>query len=96
VALSFADAILYDLVTHTKVLNPGGPDMVVADVKRVRCLETVLDIARRIRNIICLVVVMVKKSQLLPVRELVQNTTLPWADLCGEAARQAEPAGSTR
>jgi hypothetical protein len=91
-ALLFAGPVLYNLVTHTEVLDPSSPDAVVPDVERIRGLETVFDVARSTRNIVSLVVVMVKVNQLLTVRELVQNATLLWADRCGEAARQAEPA----
>jgi hypothetical protein len=95
-ALLFTCAVLHDLVTHTEVLDPGGSDVVVADVERIGSLEAVFDFARCTGNIVCLVVVMVEINNLLAVHELVQNATLPWADSCREAARQAKPARRAR
>jgi hypothetical protein len=95
-ALLLTCAVLYDLVTHTEVLDPGSPGAVVADVKRIGGLEAVSDVARIIGNIVRLVVVVVEIDQLLAVHELVQNATLPRADSCREAARQAEPARRAR
>jgi hypothetical protein len=95
-ALLFACAVLYDFVTHTEMLDPSGPDAVVPDVERIGRLEAVFDFARSTRNIVGLVVVVVEIDQLLAVHELVQNGTLPRADSCREAARQAEPARRAR
>jgi hypothetical protein len=96
VALLLACAVLYDLVTHTEVLDPSGPDAVVADVERVGSLEAVFDFARSTRNIVSLVVVVVEIDNLLAVHELVQNATLARADSRRKAARQAEPARRAR
>jgi hypothetical protein len=95
-ALPFACAVLYDLVARTEVLDPSGPNAVVADIERFGSLEAVFDVASNTRNIVCLVVVMVEINQLLAVHELVQSATLPRADSWREAARQAEPARCAR
>jgi hypothetical protein len=78
--LLFACAILYDLVTHSEMLDLGGSDAVVADIERIVGLEAVCDMTSRTRDVVLLVVVMVEIHQLFAMRELVQNATLFRAD----------------
>jgi hypothetical protein len=78
--LLFACAILYDLVTHSKMLDLGGSDAVVADKERIVGLEAVCDITSRTGDVVLVVVVMVEIHQLFAMRELVQNATLFPAD----------------
>jgi hypothetical protein len=67
--------------------------VIIANVERVRGLETFGDGASLARNIICLVVIVVKEDELFAVCKLIQNAA--FVEPFGEATRQAEPARRT-
>jgi hypothetical protein len=58
--LLLARAVLFDLVTHAKMLDSGGSDVVVANVESILILEAVFDIAHRTGDVVLLVVVMIE------------------------------------